>query len=116
MMKNMDITHRVYEFNTEIKDIKACVEFLFELTNTINTTPVNFNASLYPTPDGKGGVGITAAVHFVESYAVLDSWPEKNYVHLNVVSCKHFDSLTSFIQNRFGISEVKEHTILEHEK
>ncbi|MCH7604903.1 S-adenosylmethionine decarboxylase [Patescibacteria group bacterium] len=112
----MNVTHRVYEFDTEIRDIKVCVEFLLELTNTIKTTPVNFNASLYPTPDKKGGVGITAVVQFAESYAVLDSWPEKNYVHLNVVSCKHFDSLISFIQNWFGISKVKEHTIQEHEK
>ena len=76
---------------------------------------VSFNSNVFPTVDKKGGVGLTATVSFVESYATVDSWPEENYLHLNIVSCKKFDKvkLRKFLKLWFNVRTIKEYEVFD---
>lgn len=89
------------DYELDLRKEEDCLKFLKELVKIIGIHPVAYNIQLYPTPDKRGGYGITATVYFVESYATLDSWPEKKYVHLNIISCKKFDEykIMEFVKN-----------------
>jgi len=93
----MDIQQEVFEFDIGKQNIKKQLGFMLDLVEAIGLTPVGITTRIYPLKDGSGGNGVTATVEFVESYAVLDTWPELNYAHLNITSCK-----------RFSVKKVKE--------
>ena len=42
----------------------------------------------YPTHYGKGGVGFTILLPIVESYLVVDAWPELSLFYLTIFTCK----------------------------
>ena len=86
----MNVQQMTREFKAEVREVKHCLIFLERLAETLETHPTAYHFQLYPTMDGKGGSGITATVYFTESYAAIDCWGEEKYVHLNIVSCKHF--------------------------
>lgn len=111
----MNIIQTVYEIEGVISSVKDSMSLLFDLTEVVKLTPVAFYANIFPTVGGKGGEGITATINFVESYAVIDSWPEREYIHLNIVSCKMFDrkKVYTFLTDRF--IKVKEYNVFNHE-
>lgn len=45
----------------------------------------------YPTLDGNGGYGISVYQPIVESYVIIDIWPEIGAFSLDVHSCLEFD-------------------------
>jgi len=109
----MNVQHNVYEIKGVLGNSGDAMRFLLLVTDRLGLTPVGFNAYLFPTVGDRGGTGITAQVSFVESYATIDSWPEENYIHLNIVSCKEFDSkkVVDFLKESFG--EVKEYLVFK---
>lgn len=45
----------------------------------------------YPTTEGKGGTGATICQPMVESFAVIDTWPDHDGAYLHISSCVYFD-------------------------
>ena len=45
----------------------------------------------YPTPDGRGGRGITVVQPMTESFIVVDAWPDHDGAYLHISSCRKFD-------------------------
>ena len=86
----MKIQQETFELEMKIQTISEALNFLWQIAGVICVKPTAFNAVLYPTIGGEGGCGITATLYFVESYCIIDSWPETSFVHLNIVSCKPF--------------------------
>lgn len=112
----MNVIQVVYEIRGVIDSVRSSMELLFALTTVIELTPISFNAQILPTTDGKGGTGITAQIGFVESYATVDSWPENQYIHLNIVSCKLFDKKKVFDFLKDTYLEVKETVVFSYEE
>ena len=94
-----------------VNSIESSMNLLFDLTKIIELTPVAFYANIFPTVNGKGGEGITATINFVESYATIDSWPEEEYIHLNIVSCKSFDNSRVLDFLRESFDDIKDYNV-----
>lgn len=69
---------------------------------------------IYPTDEGKGGVGITVCQPMTESFMVADVWPDHSGAYLHISSCKAFDALllvpviqaVGLAADRFGAQEI----------
>ena len=89
----MDVQQETFEIEVKIHTIPKAFDFLWRIAEVIRVKPTAFNVQLYPIITGEGGCGLTAILFFVESFCIIDSWPESRYVNVNIVSCKPFSRL-----------------------
>jgi len=92
--------------------VRALGEELSQLTGmTLYGEP---DVASFPTPDGKGGVGIQAYFKWVESWMIIGTWPEIGLVRVAMSTCaverflpiqvtKHLESVGPII--KYGFTE-----------
>lgn len=112
----MNIVNYIYEFEINTRDAKKYADFLWGVVDVLGTKPVGMNIQWYPEEGGLGGFGPTAFITFIESYVALDTWPENNYGHLSIVSCKGFnkEELEKYIKEFWGVEKItKTHKVFD---
>lgn len=108
MMRRMNIQQTVFEFPAKIDYVAIVIEFLLGCADIMQVTPSTIHIDMFPS-NGRHPIGFTAAVSFQESYCILDTWPEEEYCHLNLVSCKAFDEteIQLLIRRKFGVDQAR---------
>ena len=69
------------------------------------------DAYYHPFGEGQGVSGVTV---LAESHISIHTFPEKNFVSVDIFSCKHFDSefASEYLKKTFGMAKV-ESTVLD---
>lgn len=91
-MKKMNVAMVVMEFQAKIDDRLGVCQFLLNAAKAMELSPVSLSVDFFPTADGRYPVGMTGIVRYLESYLILDVWPENEYAHISAVSCKPFSN------------------------
>lgn len=104
----MNIQQTVFEFPAKIGSVVVVTEFLLACADIMQVVPSTIHIDMFPS-NGNYPIGFTAAVSFQESYCILDTWPEEEYCHLNLVSCKPFDEaqIRVLVVNMFNVNLAK---------
>ena len=86
----MDIQQESFTFKAVVDNMHKALTLLLWIATAIKVEPTGFTCQLISAKDEKKQKGLTACLFFLQSYSVLDSWPENQYVHLTITSCKPF--------------------------
>ena len=107
-MRTMNIQQTVLEFPVKASGVIAIVEFLLLCAKIMQVIPSTIHIDMFPSNDTHP-IGFTATISFLESYAAFDFWPEEEYCHLNLVSCKRFpeEDIISLIALMFHIKPTE---------
>ena len=80
----------------KLQDAKLLTDtFLIDLVRALNMTPIE-GTSIFkeiPVPDSDE-ISVSASIMLLESHACLHSWPEHQYMRLEVSTCKNVDEIT----------------------
>ncbi len=100
----MNIQQTVLEFPAAVNDLHVVLRFLEGCAGIMKVIPSTYHLDMFPSK-GVHPIGFTATVSFQESYCAIDTWPEEEYCHLNLVSCKRFGeaAIISLIHFMFGV-------------
>lgn len=98
----------------KLQDLNLIYRILDELPTRIGMTkimpPYVFKYSGLKPEDW----GLSGFVLIAESHISIHTFPEKNFVSVDIFSCKHFDSefASEYLKKTFGMSKV-ESTVLD---
>lgn len=119
MMRKMNIQQTVLEFPAGAYDESVVLNFLKRCARIMGVTPSTYHIDMFPQK-GVHPIGFTATVSFQESYVAFDLWPQEEYCHVNLVSCKSFDELQiqDLICNTFDvdITTIVQFDVLERSR
>jgi S-adenosylmethionine/arginine decarboxylase-like enzyme len=107
-----EVDMKIYKASFDIFDTIDEIHVIHRLfkciMDSLDLTPHGNFSLEFPTPWGTGGKGITAVQSFTESYAAIDTWPEKQYANLYICSCKEIDPgiVINCIRDEFPKSRI----------
>ena len=96
-----------------LEDTEAIHRFLDEYPDAIGMTkitPPHVYAYVGQTPED---VGVSGFVLIAESHISIHTFPKRNYVNIDVFSCKEFDTQKALddIRGRFSLKQVRSWTL-----
>lgn len=93
----------------KLSDENLIRNFLLDLTKEINMTKIGGPYVLRYKDRWAATEGVTGVVIFAESHATIHTFPDSNYVFIDVFSCKEFDikKAKRFIKKYLKIKKMK---------
>ena len=96
-----------------LEDTKAIYRFLDEYPDAIGMTkitPPHVYAYVGQTPED---VGVSGFVLIAESHISIHTFPKRDYVNIDVFSCKDFDTQKALadLKGRFSLKQVRSWTL-----
>jgi len=81
------------EESKKLQDSKILGEFLITLVNKLKMTPLRDTLILKEIPalGHEGMTSVTATIALLESHVCFHSWPEWNYMRLEISTCREAD-------------------------
>lgn len=92
----------------KLTDFKNCYDVLNELPGLVGMTKMTLPVVVPWVDIGATVPGYSGFVMIAESHISLHTFPEKDYVFIDIFSCKPFDTdkALTFFKERFGIKKM----------
>ena len=92
---------------------KEITKILNELPEIIGMRKISNPLVLYHRAKRKSESGVTGIIILAESNITIHTYPEKNFVSVDVYSCKEFDigAAMQYLKEKFKFKKLKKHII-----
>ncbi len=96
-----------------LEDTEAIRRFLDEYPDAIGMTKITPPHVYTYVGQNPEDVGVSGFVLIAESHISVHTFPKRNYVNIDVFSCKDFDTQKALddIQGRFALKQVRSWTL-----
>jgi len=86
---------------------------LVELTEIIRMRAISKPLVIYHKARQKSESGVTGTIFLAESNITIHTYPAKNFVSVDIYSCKEFDidSAIGYMEKKFKFKKLKKHII-----
>jgi len=98
---------------TKLQDLALVFDLLDNYPGTIGMTKIMPPYVFRYTGVKPEDWGISGVVLIAESHISIHTFPDKNYINIDVFSCKAFDAdlAVQFMKDKFGISDANAHVL-----
>lgn len=96
-----------------IGDVKTIRKFLKNLAKEIDMKIIDGPKTIKYEAEDKKESGITGFTILAESHLSIHTYPEKQFLSLDIFSCKEFDltKIKNYVKETFDVKKIKEFLI-----